>query len=344
MKIGVIGLNHKLANLGLRELLAKACQRRFSLANSFNNEHFFILLSTCNRTEIYFSSDDLAHTHSQLLQTLRDEVNDEFDQKIYSYFGSDCFLHLARVTAGLDSAIVAETEIQGQVKGAYEGASKYFTLPFELHFLFQKALNIGKKVRTEIVMGKGMPDLEHAIYNTGMHLFNNARDKKILFVGATDLNSKIISFLKSKQLHSITICNRSIERGQLLSERHQLALLEWNELHQWHNYDWIIFATKSPYPLVTPQNFPKTITSKKLIIDLSVPRNVDPAVGKNPYITLLNIDQMNRILKVRKQQMSEKLKEAEQFVSHAAQTNVSTFQEKTLRLKQTPLKQHTFFT
>src|SRR5262249_51645888 len=124
MRIGVVGINHKLADLKLRETLAKACQRRFGPGQSTHGSHTFILLSTCNRTEVYFSSEDLAQSHSYFLSILNQEVDEDFDQKLYSYFGKDCFLHLSRVTSGLDSAIVAETEIQGQVKSAYENANE----------------------------------------------------------------------------------------------------------------------------------------------------------------------------------------------------------------------------
>src|SRR4051812_9744096 len=121
MRVGIVGINHKLADLKLRERLAKACQKRFGPFQAVHGDHHFILLSTCNRTEVYFSSDDLAATHSYLLSILRTDVEEEFDHKLYSYFGTDCFSHLTRVTSGLDSAIIAETEIQGQVKTAYEG-------------------------------------------------------------------------------------------------------------------------------------------------------------------------------------------------------------------------------
>lgn len=180
MRVGVIGINHKLANVQLRERLAKVCQRRFVAGSCIHSDHTFVLLTTCNRTEVYFASEDLTATHSYLLQILRDDIEDEFDQKVYSYFGYDCFLHSSRVTAGLDSAIIAETEIQGQVKEAYESASEHISLPSELHYLFQKALRIGKKVRVEVPMGRGMPDMEHAIYNVGMHLFKDAEPRYYL--------------------------------------------------------------------------------------------------------------------------------------------------------------------
>ncbi len=136
MRVGLIGINHKLADLKLRELLAYACQKRFGPVFSTHENHSFVLLSTCNRTEVYFSSEDLTNTHNYLLSILRQEVKYEFEQKLYSFFGYDCFFHLSRVTAGLDSAIVAETEIQGQVKTAYDNAQEFSQLPSDLHFLF----------------------------------------------------------------------------------------------------------------------------------------------------------------------------------------------------------------
>ncbi len=203
MRIGVVGINYKLADLKLREQLAKACQRRFGVTQSIPGHHHFILLSTCNRTEVYFSSEDLATTHTYLLSILRNDIEEEFDHKLYSFFGVDCFSHLARVASGLDSAIVAETEIQGQVKAAYEVAASYHSLPKELHFLFQKALGISKKIRSELQLGRGMPSLEHAILNIGRHFFKIPEKARILFIGASEINCKILFYLRTKNLYQI---------------------------------------------------------------------------------------------------------------------------------------------
>ncbi len=134
MRIGVVGINHRLAGLELRDSLARICQKKFGSDRITHSNHSFILLSTCNRTEVYFCSDNLPESHSYLINALRGDVSEDFDQKLYSFFGSDCFLHLCRVTAGLDSAIVAETEIQGQVKTAYEKAAQKFL--FQVIFIF----------------------------------------------------------------------------------------------------------------------------------------------------------------------------------------------------------------
>lgn len=328
MRVGVLGINHKLADLKLRELLAKTCQRRFGPETSIHGRHDFILLSTCNRTEVYFSSDELAATHSYLLGILRHDVSEEFDQKLYSYFGHDCFLHLCRVTAGLDSAIVAETEIQGQVKNAYEHTLKYHTLPFELHYLFQKSLGIAKKVRAVLPLKPGLPDIEHAIFQTGQHLFEMPQQSKVLFIGASDINQKILGFLKNKNMPAISVCNRSREKGKLVADKHGVSLVSWDEVDRWHTYDWIILGTKSPEHLISHKQISHTPFSQKLVIDLSVPRNVDPLLSRHPNITLLNIDQINRRLKIRRKKMNISLTQAEELVTQAISQQITIFQEK----------------
>lgn len=330
MRVGVIGINYRLADLKLREMFAKVCHLRFKPSAMTHFDHPLVTLSTCNRMEVYFSSEVLAETHSYLLNVLRDnleEAPETFDQKLYSYFGIDCFQHLSRVTAGLDSAIVAETEIQGQVKAAYEESATHLSLPSELHFIFQKALTIGKRIRNELPMGRGMPDIEHAILATGTGLFPHAQNAKILFIGASDINTKIISFLISKNIRNITICNRTYSSAQEVAKKYSIATLNWENVFHWHTYDWIIFGTKATDRLITKKNLPH-LTEQKLIIDLSVPMNVDPALGKEQAITLLNIDEINHLLESRRQKMATILEQAEAFVDNATRRQIDLFQEK----------------
>lgn len=328
MRVGVVGINHKLADLKLREKLAKACQKWFGALQALHANHYFVLLSTCNRTEIYFSSLDLTAAHIYLLGILRVEVQEDFDHKLYSYFGIDCFCHLTRVTLGLDSAIIAETEIQGQVKLAYENTSDCHTLPGDLHFLFQKALGISKKIRSELHLGRGMPNLEHAILQVVKHFFQTPEKSHILFVGASDINEKILLFLKNKNFNHITLCNRSDDQARLFAEQHGVQYVGWNRIEYWHEYDCIIFGTKSPDYLLSAHKTSLQPVSHKLIMDLCVPRNVDPKLGKKSWITLLNIDQINRLLNIRSQRMSCLLTEAEKRVAISTQEHAARYASK----------------
>lgn len=328
MRIGVIGVNHKLADLKLRDQLAKACQHRFGTNYFFHHPHHFVLLSTCNRTEIYFSSDDLSYTHSYLLAILRLEIEKEFDHKLYSYFGIDCFCHLARVTAGLDSAILAETEIQGQVKVAYEKATHYYLLPKDLHFLFQKSLKIAKKIRSELQLGRGMPHLEQAILQIGSKTFINPLNSRILFIGASQINRKIFTFLKSKNFQDLTLCNRSDSLAEKWASDYSLHLLKWKFFDEWIHYDWIIFGTKSPNYLIHSSNVALESNKKMLIMDLSVPRNVDPKLTQHTFLSLFNIDQLNCALKLHHGAIKHTLLEAESLIQEATKNYSRSYLKK----------------
>src|SRR3984957_2397898 len=155
MRVGVIGINAKSSELSLREHLAKATVKLFGAEALDALQFGFLFLSTCHRTEIYFSSLDLAATHSVILQLLRQEIDLPFEHNLYSYFGDECFTHLAKVVAGLDSVILGEGEIQRQVKRAYETAQVYRKLPAPLHFLFQKSFKIAKELRSSDFFPRG---------------------------------------------------------------------------------------------------------------------------------------------------------------------------------------------
>ena len=327
MHVGVLGINHKLADLKLRELLAKTCQQYLDPAVAVHLHHSFVLLSTCNRTEIYFSSEEVARTHSYLLNILRNEVEGEFDQKLYTFFGQDCLQHLSRVTAGLDSAVIAETEIQGQVKQAYERALAYQKLPHDLHYLFQKALNIAKKARALLPLKPGLPDIAQAVFHAGEQFFGALQPLKILFLGASKINEKIIHYFKNCQLKNLTLCNRAHSNGLNMAQRNQINYLDWEQLSSWTCYDWVILGTSSPNYLINYQSN-INLSSNKLLIDLAVPRNADPLLKQHPQLTLFNIDQIHQQLQLRQQKMNFSLEAAEELVMRSAQLQNKLFLQK----------------
>jgi len=332
MKIGVVGINHRLADLKLRESLARTCELRFGPGRIIYPGHHFILLSTCNRTEIYFCSSQLSETHSYIINLLRHGVQEDFDQKLYSFFGIDCFHHLCRVTAGLDSAIVAETEIQGQVKIAYEKAVEAQPVPSDLHFLFQKSLQIGKKVRSKLPLQRGIPNLEHAILTAATQKMKleteDLKKTSILFIGASDINLKILQFLKLKGFENITLCNRTQKVAEDYGKSHNVKTIPWTRFFSWIDYDWIITGTKAQEPLIHMGNLPEHFFGEKLLFDLSVPRNIDPGVLSHPQITLRNIDQLNAMLKNRREKMNDILQAAEHLVAKSSENCQFLFHQK----------------
>lgn len=325
MRVGVLGVNHKSADLSLREGLARVCARRFSPGNSFHSNHSFVLLSTCNRTEIYFSSHNLAETHSYLLRVLRYDIECEFEHKLYSYFGYDCFIHLAKVTAGMDSAILAETEIQGQVKSAYESAKESSLLLKELHFLFQKSLKIGKEIRTLYPISCKKSSLEESILSVSHHHFEFKRDLSILFVGASEINSKVLRAFLEKGHKRITLCNRTEEHAHKFSSLFSINLLHYSNLDLWTEFDIVIVGTKSGEYLIGPKNI--QTAKKQLLIDLSVPRNIDPKLDSYDHITLLNVDQIHSLDAQNRAEKKEFL-QIEKKILEAVQAHMFFFSEK----------------
>src|SRR5690606_30735119 len=149
--------------------------------------HPMVLLSTCNRTEIYFSGEDLADIHSDLLSFFRLYLSEPFEHRLYAYFGIDCFSHLSRVASGLDSAILAETEILAQVRLAYSRAAQIFSLPSCIHYMFQKSLRVAKHTRSSFSLEKGIATLYGTLWQMAEEQLGDLKEARILLVGYSEI-------------------------------------------------------------------------------------------------------------------------------------------------------------
>lgn len=310
MKIGMIGISMKSSELSLRELLAKACPKCLSGDSESAAIHNVVLLSTCHRTEIYFSSDDLAETQTELLHLLRSEIRQPFEHQVYSYFGIDCFVHLASVTAGMDSLILGETEIQGQVKIAYETACLYRSLPSCIHFLFQKSLKIAKETRTGFSSFSRRSTLEGLIYDLSANL---KKKSSLFFIGNSEINRKILAFFKSKGADEIVLCTRSPHSAKDLG----VEIVDWSAMQEWKNYDVVISGTNHHEYLLNPIPHNDGMTS--WIFDLSMPRSVDPRCAKHPRMTLLNMEELGRLVEKQESRHTVDSKMAQEALCQAAQ-------------------------
>jgi glutamyl-tRNA reductase len=312
LKIGVIGLNHKTADLAFREAMAKGAAG-LAGGKAVFFPHPIVLLSTCNRTEIYFGGDDLTEAHSDLLRTLRRQIPDSFEHRLYSYFGIDCFFHLGKVAAGLDSAILAETEIQRQVKIAYARAAEIASLPSCMHYVFQKALKLGKSIRNRLEIDRGTPHLFQAIWN----LAKETLKRRILLVGHSEVNRKFSHFLYQKGIRNFSLATQNPSavsiRGVEPCGREELA--------HWLKYDLIVCAASSDQYLLTGTGL------GQIIFDLSVPRNVDPEIRG---VKLYNIEEMNRWIEQRRALQFDKVDESIKLLRSETICLARRYREKTL--------------
>lgn len=273
MRIGVLGANFKSSRLEARESLAWACQRQLSLYNSNAHQLFCVVLSTCNRVEIYFSAPDLAEAQIELLHLLKQEIAFPFEHHLYSYFGVDCFAHLVQVTAGLDSAILGETEIQRQVKIAYESTLNAYPLPSCMHYLFQKSLHLGKYIRSRFALdGQGIT-LPKLLFEKGVE--RGLQKGPILILGLSQVNQQVISFFQYKKCRDVTICSRTSEKAEVFAKREGVCYLPWDKKEEWVAFPWVIVGVNTPHYIIHRSGSVKT----RFICDLSMPRAVDPHVS-----------------------------------------------------------------
>ncbi len=322
MNIGVIGVNFRSADLSFREKMA---QRIHQLAKATTFQKIYrVFLSTCNRFEIYFSAENPSDAHSFFLEHLRGELKEDCGFKLYAYFGKECFSHLCKVTSGLDSAILAETEIQGQVKRAYIQAPKNM-LNSELHFIFQKSLKIGKTIRSEIPLSSKVPSLALTLKKMLEGLLDIKKSPNILFVGTSEMNQKLIHVLKHSSMNFF-VSSRSKERCLQFAKKNHMIPFAWQHLKHWAYFDGIVLASNCSETLIQPQV--NIQTKKRLVLDLSVPRNVCPKVHGLAGTQLWNIDQLNKIVRKYRKVKPKDLIEIDFLVQKAVFTHWSLFKHR----------------
>jgi glutamyl-tRNA reductase len=318
MYVGVIGISYKSAQLDLREELAAACHLVLKDQNS-------ILLSTCNRTEIYFSSADLASTHSDIFHALKKVVATSFDHAMYSFFGRECFEHLAMVTAGLESAILGESDIQRQVKLAYAEACQRHQLSSALHFLFQKSLKMGKEVRSTFLSPM---TLEGTVQRLVQNFFYEKVPLTIFMIGFSEINRKVGSALLKRSLTKMTFCTRSPYAAESFALDHGVSVVDWSSLDSWNQYDFVICGTHSSgYVISRAPEFLKT----RLMLDLSVPRGISPDLNRCPLLTLLNMEEVGKLVEHERKERSREIIAIQKQVAGSVERQIEIFNGKQVR-------------
>ncbi len=227
-----------------------------------------VFLQTCNRVELYSGGGHIP-------------------QNIIS--------HLFRVVAGLESSLVGETAIQGQVKDAYLISSMNNRLDKSLHKLFQTALYVGKKVRSETSISKGAVSHSQVAVNIICRSFQEICNSRITVIGVHNINENIIRYLTKKGAGTIFIGNRTFDKAKALSIKYGCQAFRINELKKiLGQTDILISATSAPHLIIKQDNFP--INKKMYIIDLAVPRDIDENIGFLKDVILINIEMLERLV------------------------------------------------
>jgi len=325
MEVGVIGINHKSCPLYLREILTRAFEEVFGPPlPGFS----YVLLSTCNRVEIYFTGRDMALLHVKILALLRQRIQLSFEHVLYSYFESDVFLHLVKVTCGLDSAIIGECDIQRQVKLAYEKAceEKQEKLSASLHYLFQKSLRIAKHIRSFYDYAHARESLEEKVFSQIKTFLQEISSRRVLLIGNSMMNRKLLVVLATKGFKKIALYSRRGADQQLLIRYPMLRMGQEELLESWQEYDVIVSATKHPSYVL--KNTPRTRGHKMLMFDLSIPRSIDPLLSQDPRTTVLNTEDIAALLEQKKGLQKKELSSCEEEVKRAVGRYYALYQAK----------------
>lgn len=294
-----LGVDYRTAPVAVRERFAVPAGQleKMDLAlRSLPGMDGVVLLSTCNRTEIYFESGDPAAAARSIFAFF--ETSDSSHFRLLS--GADALRHLALVAAGLDSMVIGETEIFGQLKQAYSVASAAHSADSLIHRLFQASFNISKKVRSSLPITVGPTSVGAAAVQLAQDIIGDLSGSSVLVVGAGDVARSTAQSLSSRGARSIFVANRSYERALDLASRvggQVIRFADWIPFLA--RIDIVIVSTAAPVYVVGPDVLRQACSSRQgrplFLIDLSVPRNVDPQCAELDGVTLYDMDAMQEI-------------------------------------------------
>jgi len=357
MRIVMWGISHHTAGVEVRERVALAAEKLDQALTDLHQTYprtEVVLLSTCNRTEFYLARpahdpptmDDLlsfvASKSGIEVETLRAaSIHRENDQAL---------THLFRVSCGLESLVVGEPQILGQLKRAYELASERQTVGPVLHKVFQQALAVGKDLRNQTGIDRGRLSVGSVAVEFAQEVFDDFADKVVVGIGAGEMAKLTLQHLKALQPAKLWLTNRSPERALLLAQKLELGqrpggVRPWAELDELLvEADVIITSTASPVPIITAERFKPLTRRRRLrplfIIDIALPRDVEPGVGHFPNVYLYNIDDLQRVVEKNHRERRDQAARCEPRLIEAARNCLVDIQNRDIGLLIKTLRQH----
>ena len=308
MSMVVVGLNHKTAPIGLLEQLAIApddMPKALHQLDTYDHILEGVVLSTCNRIEVYALVSKF-HGGAQDIRNFFAEfchiAPEEFTDHLYTYHDDGAIRHLFRVAAGIDSMVVGESEILGQVRRAYQLAEEEGVVHRVMGAAFRQAFRVGKRARTETAVGRNPVSISSAAVELAKGAFDDGTltGKKVVIVGAGKMGGLAADALASSGAEQVTVVNRSQERAQALAERMNVEAMPFDRLEQAVAVaDILICSTTAPQAVVERPLIEAAMrdrTRPLFIVDIAVPRDVDPAVGEVPGVLLRDIDDLRGVV------------------------------------------------
>lgn len=327
----VLGINHKTAPVEVREKFSFT-GKHIAEVNHLLSVHAALsenlILSTCNRVEIYAvtkkdDSDCLNRIRNFLGEYHKINISD-FENRFYLHKNEKVVEHLFRVSSGLDSMVIGEMEILGQVKEAYRAAHNAKTTGKVLHRLFEKAFNTAKKIRTETAITRGTVSVSSATVRLARKILGELADKKVLIIGAGKVGEQLVLYLKKNGLKSILVTNRTFEKAQVLAKNFGAEAVIFENYHdKLSDVDIVIASTGAPHSIIKNDDImhlmPKRHQRPLFLIDLAVPRDVEQEVNKIDNVYLYDIDDLQKIVDENINLRKSELENCEKIIVSARQ-------------------------
>ncbi|KFF63587.1 glutamyl-tRNA reductase [Pectobacterium brasiliense] len=307
MTLLALGINHKTAPVSLRERVVFSPDKLGVALDSLLQQPLVqggVVLSTCNRTELYLSVDEQENQREQLIRWLCEYHQlrpEEVNGSLYWHQDNAAVSHLMRVASGLDSLVLGEPQILGQVKKAFAESQRGHSLSSELERLFQKSFTVAKRVRTETDIGASAVSVAFAACTLARQIFESLSDVTVLLVGAGETIELVARYLREHKVQKMVIANRTRERAQALATEVGAEVITLAELdEQLVHADIVISSTASTLPIIGKGMMERTLKARRnqpmLMVDIAVPRDIEPEVGKLPNVYLYSVDDLHAII------------------------------------------------
>jgi glutamyl-tRNA reductase len=325
MPLILVGLNHRTAPVDVRERLSISEPRLGETTlelRGLDGVDGAAVLSTCNRVEVIVSTreEDVIATIVEWLASRASTVRTELEKHLYIVRHGDVVQHLFRVASGLDSMIVGEPQIGGQVRSSFAIAHELGTLDSLLTQLYENTMRVAKKVRTDTGIGEHAVSVPYAAVELAKKIFGDLRGLHVLLLGAGEMGELTAEHLHAQNVKQVFVANRSYERAVELARQFDGTAVNFDAIEeQLAESDIVIASTAAPHYLVEPEHVSRALEARRnrnlFLIDLSVPRNINPAVGRVDGAYLYNVDDLQQVADANRDRRHRKAAQAEQIVA-----------------------------
>lgn len=324
MPLITVGVNHKTAPVAIREKVAFAPERVFDALTSLISQKYAeeaIIVSTCNRTELYCQVPDQSGA-DQLIQWLGDYHSihaSDLKPFCYAHHEDESIRHIMRVASGLDSLVLGEPQILGQVKSAYAVSQEGQCLGPQLQALFQRTFSIAKKVRTDTSIGENPVSIAFAAVSLAQRIFADVKRSTALLIGAGQTIELVSKHLKENGVKRIIVANRTLERAKILATEIGAEAILLSDIGDYlPQADLVISSTASQLPIIGKGLVEKAIAKRRhkpmLLVDIAVPRDIEPEVEEINDVYLYTVDDLHSVIEENVKARQDAAKSAEQII------------------------------